>query len=203
MLLHNCLAPSRSKPIFREMIIRPVKSSDHQALWDIVRPVFRAGETYAVKRDISRSAALNMWCSAPRATYVAEEQGRLLGTYYIKTNAQGGGSHVCNCGYVTAEAAQGRGVARALCLRSQEQAIKLGYTAMQYNMVLASNAGAVALWHKLGFETVGELPRVFEHPTKGFVDAYVMYKWLLPDTSRREAALAQNDAQNDEHQAQP
>ncbi|MEM6593862.1 MAG: GNAT family N-acetyltransferase [Pseudomonadota bacterium] len=171
------------------MTIRPAKSADHKALWDMLRPVFRAGETYAVKRDISRGAALELWCAAPRATYVMEEQGKLLGTYYIKTNAQGGGAHVCNCGYITAPEARGKGVARAMCERSQQQAVTLGYKAMQFNMVLASNSGALALWQRLGFETVGHLPRVFDHPRDGLVDGHVMYKWL-----------GQDDPQDDQHQ---
>ncbi len=119
-----------------------------------------------------------MWCDAPAATYVAEEGGKILGTYYIKTNNAGGGAHVCNCGYITAHAAQGRGIARTMCLHSQSEARALGYKAMQYNLVLSSNVGAVALWKKLGFAEIGRLPKAFDHPEQGLVDALVMYKWL-------------------------
>ncbi len=160
------------------MNIRHATPDDHDAIWSILRPVFAAGETYAIARDISKEDALQLWRDLPKATYVAEDQGQILGTYYVKTNAAGGGAHVCNCGYVTAAAAQGRGVARAMCEHSQTEARALGYRAMQFNLVLASNAGAVGLWHKLGFETVGILPRVFDHPKLGLVDAHVMYKWL-------------------------
>ena len=110
--------------------------------------------------------------------YVAEAEGRILGTYYIKTNHAGGGAHVCNCGYVVTPAARGQGIARAMCAHSQEEAAKLGYLAMQYNLVVETNTGAIALWEKMGFETVGRLPRAFEHPQDGLVDARVMYKWL-------------------------
>ncbi|MEM7469749.1 MAG: GNAT family N-acetyltransferase [Pseudomonadota bacterium] len=160
------------------MIIRAATPKDHDAIWSMLKPVFRAGETYAVSRTTTREQALVMWCETPRATFVVEDGDALLGTYYMKTNAQGGGAHVCNCGYVTASSAQGRGVARAMCVQSQEKALELGYRAMQFNMVLATNLGAIALWHKLGFETIGKLPSVFEHPEKGLVDAHVMYKWL-------------------------
>lgn len=160
------------------MHIRPATPADHDAIWSILQPVFAAGQTYAVPRDISRDNALTMWCAMPAATYVLEEAGKIAGTYYIKTNAPGGGAHVCNCGYVTSDKAQGRGVARAMCEHAQTQALALGYAAMQFNLVLASNVGAVALWHKLGFETVGLLPRAFDHPQQGLVDAHVMYKWL-------------------------
>lgn len=159
------------------MIIRAATGKDWPAIWAILEPVFRAGETYAVDRDISESDARTIWLDAPEATYVAADAA-ILGTYYIKTNHKGGARHVCNCGYVTATDAQGRGVARAMCEHSQSAARDMGFTAMQFNLVLASNVGAVALWHKLGFATVGTLPAAFDHPGLGFVDAHVMWKTL-------------------------
>ncbi|MGJ8612217.1 MAG: GNAT family N-acetyltransferase [Octadecabacter sp.] len=157
--------------------IRLVEPSDWPILWRMLEPVFRAGETYAVARDISEAAAKSMWLDTPVETYLATD-GDILGTFYIKTNHQGGGAHVCNCGYVTAPMAQGRGVASAMCTFSQIRARDLGYRAMQFNMVLASNGGAIALWQKLGFDTVGTLPAAFDHPRLGMVDGHVMWKTL-------------------------
>lgn len=160
------------------LTIRPVREADRDALWPVLREVIRPGDTYAIDPGLSREDALAYWCDAPAACYVAEADGEILGTYYIKTNQQGGGQHVCNCGYITATAARGRGVARAMCEHSQPAAKALGYEAMQFNFVVASNVGAIGLWTKLGFETVGRLPRAFRHPEQGLVDALVMYKWL-------------------------
>ena len=154
---------------------------DWPALWAMLAPVFRAGETYAVDQDICEDAARRLWLAAPRATYLAEDgDGTPLGTYYIKTNAAGGGAHVCNCGYVTAAAAAGQGVATALCRHSQDVARALGYRAMQFNLVVASNTRAVALWQREGFHIAGTLPGVFDHPRLGPVDAHVMFKALTP-----------------------
>ena len=159
-------------------MIRRATAADWPAIWAMLEPVFRAGDTYAVERDITEDAARAMWMDAPKATYVAQD-GDILATYYIKTNHKGAASHVCNCGYVTSAAARGRGLATAMCEHSQSEARALGYSAMQFNLGLASNAGAVALWQKLGFDIVGTLPGAFEHPTLGFVDAYVMWKTLV------------------------
>ena len=164
------------------LTIRPVRAGDADALWPILRDVVRAGDTYAIDPHASRDTLMAYWCDAPRATYVAEAGGEILGTYYLKTNQQGGGAHVCNCGYVTAPAARGRGVARAMCLHSQDAARAFGYLAMQFNFVLATNTGALHLWETLGFARVGCLPKAFRHPSAGLVDAVVMYKWLgAPD----------------------
>ncbi|MEM8776391.1 MAG: N-acetyltransferase [Pseudomonadota bacterium] len=161
-----------------DLIIRAVEEADRSALWPILRDVIRPGDTYAIDPDISREDLLQYWCDAPAACFVADADGELLGTYYIKTNQPGGGSHVCNCGYITAPGARGRGVAEAMCRHSQEAARDLGYLAMQFNFVLTSNEGAIRLWMRLGYETVGRLPRVFRHPEQGLVDALVMFKWL-------------------------
>ena len=160
------------------MKIREVTQEDFDQIWPIFHEIAAAGETYAYPRDISREEALKLWMHAPRKTYVIEEDGTILGTYYIKTNQAGPGSHVCNCGYMVSPAARGRGLATAMCTHSQKIARELGYKAMQFNFVASTNEGAIRLWKQLGFDTVGRLPKAFCHPSKGYVDALVMYKWL-------------------------
>jgi ribosomal protein S18 acetylase RimI-like enzyme len=160
------------------MNIRPADPNDAAAIWCVIGPTVRAGETYALDRDISEADALAYWLGADRSTFVAEDDGRIVGTYFLRANQAGGGRHVCNCGYVTAGAATGRGVARAMCLHSIEQARQLGYRAMQFNFVVSSNTRAVTLWQSLGFAIVGRLPQAFHHPSLGYVDALVMFRAL-------------------------
>lgn len=161
------------------MRIREATEADFEAIWHIFHEIVSAGETYAYFQDTSKEEAKRLWMHLPCKTYVAEEEGQILGTYFIKTNQAGPGSHVCNCGYMVSSEARGRGLATAMCEHSQNMAIELGYMAMQFNFVVSSNEGAVRLWNKLGFETVGRLPMAFNHPSKGYVDALVMYKWLV------------------------
>ena len=160
------------------MIIRQANDEDFDAIWPIFNEVVAAGDTYAYPTDTSRDEAFRLWMSAPRQTWVAEDDGVILGTYYIKTNQAGPGDHVCNCGYMVSSAARGHGLATAMCEHSQTIACDMGYKAMQFNFVASTNNSAVRLWQKLGFEIVGRLPRAFNHPTEGYVDALVMYKWL-------------------------
>ncbi|MBX5155938.1 MULTISPECIES: GNAT family N-acetyltransferase [unclassified Rhizobium] len=160
------------------MLIRPTDNDDRGAIWRIISPTIRAGETYALDRDLPEADALAYWMGPDRETFVAEEDGVILGTYYIKANQAGGGRHVCNCGYMTDAAASGRGVARLMHQHSLEHARARGFRAMQFNFVVSSNRRAVQLWQSLGFEIVGRLPGVFLHPTEGYVDALVMFRTL-------------------------
>ena len=160
------------------LTIRAAEDADKDAVWAILEPVFRAGDTYTVDPDISRADALAYWFGPERRVFVARDGAAVLGTYYLVRNQKGGGSHVCNCGYATAPEARGRGVARAMLAHSLETASALGFVAMQYNFVVSTNRRAVDIWTRAGFETVGRLPRAFQHPEKGLVDARVMYKWL-------------------------
>ena len=145
-----------------------------------MEPVFRAGETYAFDPVITEAEVHRVWVELPAATYVAvDDAGTLLGTYYIKPNQPGLGAHVCNCGYIVSAAARGQGIASRLCEHSQDEARRLGFRAMQFNLVVSTNTGAVRLWQQLGFSIVGTLPGAFKHPRLGYVDAYVMYKQLV------------------------
>ncbi len=160
--------------------IRPFHPDDWAEVWPVLQSTFAAGETYTVAPGISEADARRFWIDAPQATFVAEEDGRILGTYFIKPNQPGLGAHVCNCGYVVAAHSMGRGIAARMCEHSQRWAVEQGFRAMQFNFVVATNERAVKLWERLGFAVVGRLPGAFRHPRLGFVDALVMFKTLAP-----------------------
>ncbi len=161
-----------------DLTIRPARPEDDDRLWAILEPTFRAGETYPIPRDIDRAGALAYWRTPGHAVFVAERDGRVVGTYYMKANNRGGGAHVANCGYMVAADATGGGIARAMCAHSLDEARGRGFTAMQFNFVIASNTRAVKLWQACGFAIVGTLPDAFMHPNRGAVDAYVMFRTL-------------------------
>ena len=159
--------------------IRNFEESDWDQLWPILEPVFRAGETYPYPTDISEEDAHQVWIEQPQETFVAiSEDGNILGTYYIKPNQPGLGSHVCNCGYVVDEKVRGSGIASNMCTHSQVMARKLGFKSMQFNLVVSTNTGAIKLWKKCGFQLIGILPKAFNNKKWGLVNACVMYKEL-------------------------
>lgn len=159
-------------------MIRASTPADDDAIWKILEPVIRAGETYTLPCDMDRAAALAYWKSPEHEVFVFEENREILGTYYLRANQKGGGAHVANCGYMTAPWAGGRGVARAMCDHSLEHARLRGFRAMQFNFVVSTNERAVRLWQSLGFAVVGRLPGAFMHPALGSVDAFVMHRHL-------------------------
>lgn len=158
---------------------RTYLESDWPAIWPMLQSTFQAGETYTFAPDSTEAEIHRAWIETPSAAFVAcDPAGRILGTYFIKPNQPGLGAHVCNCGYVVSQQAQGRGVATSMCEHSQAEAIAMGFRAMQFNCVVSTNERAVRLWQKLGFAIVGRLPGAFKHPRAGYVDAFVMFKQL-------------------------
>jgi GNAT superfamily N-acetyltransferase len=148
---------------------------DRAALIDLLLPVLRAGDSYTVDPAVDEDGALAFWCAPEKTVFLAENsEGKALGTYYIRPNHGGGGAHVCNCGYITAKAARGKGVARAMLAHSIETARAQGFRAMQYNFVVSTNTRAIKTWRQAGFDVVGRLPGAFHHPTEGYVDALIM-----------------------------
>jgi ribosomal protein S18 acetylase RimI-like enzyme len=158
--------------------IRPATEADWPAIWAILEPIIRAGETLALPRDGGEAIGRAYFASAEKTNFVAVEDGVVLGASYVRANQLGGGSHVANCGYITDPAARGRGIARALCAQSIEECRSRGFRGIQFNFVVSSNEPAVHLWQSFGFEVLARLPDAFLHPRLGHVDALVMYKKL-------------------------
>ena len=158
--------------------IRRARPRDFAGIWAIFRAVVAGGDTYAYAPDTTMTEARRIWMDAPAAPYVAEEAGRIVGTYALRPNQLGLGDHVANCGYMTHPDARGRGVGGAMCEHSLAVARECGYSAVQFNFVVASNEGAVRLWQKHGFEVVGRVPRAFRHRALGPVDVLIMHRAL-------------------------
>lgn len=158
--------------------IRPATDADRDAIWTIMEPVIREGATYPLDPGLGREGAMEYWFAPDKQVFVAEVDGQVLGTYYLKPNCTGLGDHVANAGYMTHPDARGRGIAMRMARDSFERAKSAGFHAMQYNLVVASNEVALRLWQRLGLQVIGRLPEAFRHKRNGFVDALVMYKLL-------------------------
>lgn len=153
-----------------------ISEAELGAVWSMLKPVFRAGETYAIDSDISREAALAYWLF--EQAYLAEEDGQPVGTFYIRKNQKGGGAHVCNCGYITARGHEGKGIARAMLDFSLTEAKALGFEAMQYNFVLATNTRAIDTWKRAGFREIGRIPQAFRLTEGAMTDALILHRFL-------------------------
>ena len=161
-----------------EIAIRPVERDAFEQLWPILEPVIREGATYPLPTTLDAGAAEAYWFATGNHVFAAEQDGQIVGTYYLRANQRGGGAHVANAGFMTAPTQRSRGIARAMAAHALEKAAELGFAAMQFNFVISSNARAVRLWHSLGFVTVGTLPAAFRLPDGTTVDVFVMYRKL-------------------------
>ena len=159
--------------------IRPATDADHDAIWKIFHEIVAAGDTYAFDPKMSREEALAYWFRSGTRTYVVEEDGGVVGTYILRPNQSGPGSHVANAAFMVARDAEGAGVGRRMAEHCLTEARRMGFRGMQFNFVVSTNTRAIHLWNQLGFKIVGTLPGAFRHPEKGFVDVYVMYRSLL------------------------
>ena len=160
------------------MIIRRATADDAAAIWSIFQAVVAPGDTYAFTSDTTETDAVAYFLGPGITSFVAEDDGQVIGMYKLIGNRIGRGSHVANASFMVDPTAQGRGAGRALGEHCLHEARRQGYEAMQFNFVVSTNTAGVALWKKLGFEIVGTLPKAFNHATLGRVDAYVMHRFL-------------------------
>ena len=158
--------------------IRSATAADKPAVWQIIKPVIEAGDTYVFAPDSPEDEMIAYWFSPEKYVYLAEENAEVLGTFWLKANQPGLGSHVCNAAYMVAPNAAGKGIGRKMAEFSLDEARRLGFTAMQFNFVVASNTAAVGLWKSIGMEIIGEIPDAFNHARDGMTNAYVMYRKL-------------------------
>lgn len=161
-----------------ELSIREIGAAEFDLVWPIFHAVVSTGDTYAYPPDISIDEARRRWTTSPARCFVAERDGRAVGAYMLQPVQPGLGDHVANAGYMVAPDARGGGIASRMCEHSMATARAAGFTAMQFNLVVASNEVAVRLWQKHGFTIVGRLPRVFRHARLGPTDAFVMHRFL-------------------------
>jgi len=158
--------------------IRPATTADAAAIWRIFQAVVAPGDTYAFTHETTEREAVAYFLGPGITSFVAEDDGRVVGIYKLIPNRIGRGSHVSNASFMVDPSAQGKGVGRALGRHCLDEARRQGYEAMQFNFVVSTNTPGVNLWKKLGFEVVGTLPKAFRHATLGDVDAYVMHRFL-------------------------
>jgi ribosomal protein S18 acetylase RimI-like enzyme len=160
------------------LTIRAAHDTDFPGIWTIFQRVVAAGDSYAYSAETTRQQARRIWTATPAVAHVAEEGDRVVGTYTLKPNQPGLGDHIANCGYMTHPDACGRGIGAAMCEHSLAAARERGYTAMQFNFVVASNEGAIRLWKKHGFAIVGRVPGAFRHRLLGLTDVLIMHRTL-------------------------
>ena len=162
------------------ILIRKYNEKDKEEIWKIIEYVISQGNSFTFALDTPSAFALEDWCSSDKHTFVAfdEDSGKILGTFYIKANQIGLGSHIANGSYMVSPDARRKGVGRLMGEYSIEEARKLGFYAMQFNFVVKSNEKAINLWKSLGFEIVGEIPEAYRHKENGLTNAYIMYRKL-------------------------
>ncbi|MEL6360664.1 MAG: GNAT family N-acetyltransferase, partial [Pseudomonadota bacterium] len=128
--------------------------------WPMLKTAFEEGASYPCPMDMAEEDARTYWMTAapglPKWSFLTRDHdGTALGTFYIRTDQGGLGDHVCNAGYVVAPGHSGKGIAKAMCRWSQGRAAELGFKAMRFNLVVATNLGAIKAWTACGFEIVG------------------------------------------------
>lgn len=167
----------------RQWQVSPATDADWAGMWAIFHEVVQGGDTYSYAADTTEAEAKNLWMGAGKygtgaLAYVVKDGDTVIGTYSLRRNHYGHGAHVANAGYMVHKDHRGQGVARAMCLHSLAEAKRQGCLSMQYNYVVSTNTKAVELWQRMGFRIIGVSPKSYRHSKLGYVDIYIMHRFL-------------------------
>lgn len=154
--------------------IRPATTDDHDDLFGAFAQIVATGEGFPQEPPLTRPEFDDYWIAHSSGIWVAEHDGELAGAYYVKANFVGRAAHIANAGYFVLEAHRGIGLGRALVEHSLHEARRLGFDAMQFNLVFESNP-ARSMYRELGFLEVGRVPAAVDGE-----DAVVYWRALEP-----------------------
>ena len=159
------------------MEIRSYRQDDIAEMVGIWNEVVRDGIAFPQEEELHLTSGSAVFASQ---TYcgVAEEDGRVIGLYILHPNNVGRCGHIANASYAVGSAARGKGVGRMLVEDSLAQGKAHGFRVLQFNAVVATNAGARHLYEKLGFVQLGTIPGGFRMPDGTYTDICPYYHEL-------------------------
>jgi len=170
--------------------IRNAEQRDFGPILRLACLIAEAGDTFpwegfeqgVCKEEQAEQTAMlsETWLPDPgqcRQAFVCEveEFEGIAGVYILQPKGLGRCRHVAQGAYMVDPTLRGQGLGKQLCRHSLEEARRQKYAGMQFDMVVSTNVAAIKAWTACGFKIMCTLPRVFQHPEEGFVDAHVMF----------------------------
>lgn len=158
------------------MQIREATEQDWPAIHGFFTQIVAAGETYAYPPGLTLEQARPLWMEPPPGrTFVAVDDGAVVGSAKLAPNRPGRGAHVGTASFMVDPQHAGRGIGRRLGEHVLRTARGDGYRSMQFNAVVETNTSAVRLWQSLGFAILTTVPEAFDSRRHGLVGLHVMF----------------------------
>lgn len=157
-----------------ELIVRGYGREDLPAMTELWNKVVEDGNAFPQENPLTLEDAAAFF-REQSYTAVAELDNTVAGLYILHPNNVGRCGHLGNASYVVDSLRQGRGIGKKLVLHSLYKAKELGFGILQFNAVVASNAGAIHLYEKLGFQRLGMIPKGFKMKDGSYEDIVLFY----------------------------
>jgi ribosomal protein S18 acetylase RimI-like enzyme len=160
------------------ILINSLNEEAFGQLFQIFSEISASGLSWPYSYNLTEDKFRAIWFVPGNTGYVAQIDGLVAGAYFIKPQWPDRGAHVATAQYMVSSRCRGQGVGHLLCSHSIQTAKELGFSSLQFNLVVSTNEPALKLYGKLGFKIVGKLPSTFDHPELGWIDTYVMHRFL-------------------------
>jgi GNAT superfamily N-acetyltransferase len=154
--------------------IRRFAPDDRDEFFTAFEHIVNDSEGFPLAPPLTRAAFDDYWFGHASTVWIVRLNGVLAGGYYVKANFIGRAAHIANAGYFLLAAHRGGGLGRRMVEHSLDEARRLGFDAMQFNLVFASNP-ARRMYRELGFQEIGVIPAAVEGE-----DAVIYWRSLSP-----------------------
>ncbi len=157
-----------------ETVIRKYRKKDIPEMAEIWNRVVEEANAFPQTEKLKEKEAEEFFGSQT-FTGVAAGEDKVLGLYILHPNNVGRCGHIANASYAVRENCRGLHIGEKLVLHSLQSAREAGFSIMQFNAVVSSNAGAIHLYERLGFQRVGVIPKGYLLGNGNYEDIIVFY----------------------------
>ncbi len=158
------------------ILVRNYETEDAEDAAEIWNTVVRDGVAFPQEDELSTEEA-DAFFKSQSHTGIAysQESGEIVGLYILHPNNVGRCGHICNASYAVRKDIRGKHVGEILVRDCIEKGGELGFGILQFNAVVATNAPALHLYEKLGFQKLGVIPGGFRMDDGHFEDIIPHY----------------------------
>jgi GNAT superfamily N-acetyltransferase len=146
---------------------------DDESVRNLLNLIIQEGSSYPQREPLDLETFQRYWLS--HRAYCVCVENQLVAAFFLRPNHPGRCSHIANGGFIVHPNWRSQGLGRFMGEAALEIAKQLGFQAIQFNLIFASNLPSLKLWLSLGFTIIGRIPQAVLLNDDCYEDALLLH----------------------------